>query len=87
MVNATGDTYSVLCDVQRYVVGTKGEYDLRTFTVREQGSGTLVLGDMLSVNRIARMKRNIYNHFVYTLQATDEVSQKYIKDAISAIDV
>lgn len=79
--------YSILCDVQHYVVGTKGKYDIRTFTIREQGSGTLVLGDMLSVNRIARMKRNIYNHFVYTLQATDATSQKRIKDAISAIDV
>ena len=78
--------YSVLCDVQRYVVGTKGKYDIRTFTVREQGGGILVLGDMLSVNRIARMKGNIYNHFVHTLQATDEISQKRIKDAISTID-
>lgn len=85
MVNATGGIHSVLCDVQRYVIGTKGAYDLRTFTVRGQTGTILMLWDMLSANRIARMKRNIYNHLVYTLQATDDISQKRIKDAVNGI--
>lgn len=87
IVNATGDMRSVLCDVERYVYGTKGEYVVRTFTVRGQTGGVLMLWDLLSANRIVRMRNNIYNHLVYTLQATDEVSHKRIKDALSAINV
>lgn len=86
MVNATGSIHSVLCDVQGYVIGAKGVYDLRTFTVRGQTGAVLMLWDLLSANRILRMKRNIYNHLLYTLQATDDVSQKRIKDAVSSID-
>gem|GEM_PF-4509433 len=43
MVNATGSIHSVLCDVQRYVIGTRGEYDLRAFTVRGQTGTVLTL--------------------------------------------
>jgi hypothetical protein len=82
VVTDTDYFYSVLCDDYMYVGWAHGQASISAYNFNKKTQKIIWIDSLLSKWRLKLLSKNLYNHFVLKLQATDESSQQWIRDGL-----